>query len=128
MQNENKLCLNVILFLLTHMNHMDGTDGVASHSFYFKYLSRNCSLHLDRAIGVNLQFFDLQVAAFCGDKRRPFLGEGETKIFLNFLIAVVFMLLTVCLIFWDIGMGANPGEGGGCIPPIIRQHTPQYFS
>ena len=32
-----------------------------------------------------------------------FLGEGETKIFLNFLIAVVFLLLTVCLIFWDVG-------------------------
>ena len=45
------------------------------------------------AVG-NLRFFDSQVAAFCGDKRRPFLGEGETKIFLNCLIAVVFLLLT----------------------------------
>ena len=54
------------------------------------------------AVG-NLRFFDPQVAAFGGDKRRPFLGEGETKIFLNFLIAAVFLLLTVCLIFWDIG-------------------------
>ena len=63
---------------------MNGTDGVASHSFCFKYLSINCSLHLDQAIGVNLRFFDSQVAAFCGDKRRPFLGEGETKIFFEF--------------------------------------------
>ena len=32
-----------------------------------------------------------------------FLGKGERKIYLNFLTAVVFLLLTVCLIFWDIG-------------------------
>ena len=50
------------------MNHMNGTDGVASHSFHFKYLFINCSLHLDRAIGVNLRFFDPQVATFSGDK------------------------------------------------------------
>ena len=98
------------------MNHMNGTDGVASHSFCFKYMSINCSLHLDRAIGVNLRFFDPQVAAFCGNKRRSFFGEEETKIFLNFLIAVVFLLLRVCLIFWDIGMGAKPGGDGGCTP------------
>ena len=110
------------------MNHMNGTDRVASHSFCFKYLPINCSLHLDRAIGVNLGFVDPPVVAFCGDKQRSFLGEGETKIFLNFLIVVVFLLLTVCLIFWDIGMGANPGGYGGCILPIIRQHTSQYFS
>ena len=36
-------------------------------------------------------FFDPQVAAFCGDKRRLFLGEGKTKIFLNFFIAVVIL-------------------------------------
>ena len=106
---------------------MNGTDGVASHSFCFKYLSINCSLHLDRAIGVNLQFFDSQVAAFCGDKRRPFLGEGETKIFLNFLIAAVFLLLTVCLIFWHIGMGANPGGDGGYISPNNSAAYPPIF-
>ena len=105
MQNENKLCLIVVSFLPTHMNHMNGTDGVASHSFCFKYLSVNCTFRPSdwrSAVG-NLRFFDLQVAAFCGDKRRPVLGEGETMIFLNFLIAVVFLLLTVCLIFRDIG-------------------------
>ena len=128
MQHENKLCLIVVLFLPTHMNHINGTDGVASHSFCFKCLCINCSLHLNRAIGVNLRFFDPQVVAFCGDKRRPFLGEGETKIFLNFLIAVVLLLLTVCLIFWDIGMGANPGGDGGCIPPNNSAAYPQYFS
>ena len=117
MQNENKLCLIVISFLPTHMNHINGTDGVASHSFCFKYLSINCSLRLDRAIGVNLRFFDRQVAAFCENKRRTFLGEGETKIYSNFLNAVVFLLLTVCLIFLEIGMGANPGGDGGCNPP-----------
>ena len=79
------------------MNHMNRTDEVASHRFCFKYLSINCSLHLDRAIGVNLLFFDPQVAAFCGDKRRPFSGEGETKIFFNFLIAVEFLLLIQCV-------------------------------
>ena len=127
MKNENKLCLIVVSFLPTHMNHINGTDGVASHSFCCKCLCINCSLHLNRAIGVNLRFFDPQVVTFCGDKRRPFLGEGETKIFLNFLIAVVLLLLTVCLIFWDIGMGANPGGDGDVSPPIIRQHTPNIF-
>ena len=105
MQNEKKMCLIVISFLPTHMNHMNGTDGVPSHSFCFKYLSINCTFRPSdwrSAVG-NLRFCDPQVAAFCGDKRRPFLGEGETKIFLNFLIAVVFLLLTECLIFWDIG-------------------------
>ena len=29
---ENKLCL-IVLLLPTHMNDMNGTDGVASHSF-----------------------------------------------------------------------------------------------
>ena len=87
------------------MNHMNGTDGVASHSFCFKCLSVNCTFRPSdwRSAVSNLRFFNPQVAAFCGDNRRLFLGEGETKIFLNFLIAVVFLLLTVCLIFWDIG-------------------------
>ena len=87
------------------MNHMNETDGVASHSFCFKYFSVNCTFRLSdwcSAVG-NLRFFDSQVALFCRDKRRLFLEEGETKIFLNFLIAVVFLLLTVCLIFWGIG-------------------------
>ena len=98
MQIETKLCLIVVSFLPTHMNHMNGTDGVASHSFCFKYLSVNCTFRPSdwcSTVG-NLRFFDPQVAAFCGDKRKPFLGEGETKIFLIFLIAVVFLLLTVC--------------------------------
>ena len=80
------------------MNHMNGTDGVASHSFCFKNLSVNCTFRPSdwcSAVG-NLRFFDPLVAAFCGDKRKPFLGEGETKIFLIFLIAVVFLLLTMC--------------------------------
>ena len=84
---------------------MNGTDGVASHSFCFKYLSINCAFRpsdWSSAVG-SLRFFNPQVAAFCGYKRSPFLGEGETKIFLNFLIAVEFLLLAVCLIFWDIG-------------------------
>ena len=87
------------------MNHMNETDGVASHSFCFKYLFINCTFRPSEwrsAVG-NLRFFDPQVAAFCGDKRRSFLGEGETKIFLNFFIAVMFSLLTVSLIFWNIG-------------------------
>ena len=87
------------------MNHMNDTDGVASHSYCFKCFSVNCTFRPSNwlsAVG-NLQFFDPQVAAFCGDKRRPFLGEEKTKIFLNCLIAVVFLLLTECLIFWDIG-------------------------
>ena len=105
MQHENKLCLIVVSFLPTHMNNMNGTDVVASHSFCFKCLSVNCTFRPSKwrsAVG-NLRFFDPQVVAFCGDKRKLFLVEGETKIFLNFLIAVVFLLLTVCLIFWDIG-------------------------
>ena len=84
---------------------MNGTDEVASHCFCFKYLSADCTFRPSNwrsAVG-NLQFFDPQIEAFCGDKRRPFLGVGETKIFLNFLIAVEFLLLTVSLIFWDIG-------------------------
>ena len=83
------------------MNHMNETDRVASHSFCFKYLSVDCTFQPSdwRSAVSNLRFFRPQVAAFCGDKRRPFLGERETKIFLNFLIAVVFLLLTVCLIF-----------------------------
>ena len=94
-------------FHFYHMNHMNGTDGVASHRLCFKCWSINCTFRVRpsdwlSAVG-NLRFFDPQVAEFCGDKRRPFLGEGETKIFLNFLIAVEFLLLTVCLIFWDIG-------------------------
>ena len=87
------------------MNHMNKADGVASHSFYLKYLSVNSAFRPSdwrSAVG-NLRFFDPQVAAFCGDKRRSIMGEGETKIFLNFLIAVVFLLLTVFLIFWNIG-------------------------
>ena len=49
-------------------------------------LSINCTFRPSdwrSAVG-NLRFFDPQVAAFCGDKRRNILGEGETKIFLNF--------------------------------------------
>ena len=83
---------------------MNGTDGIASHSFCFKCFFVNCRFRPSdwcSAVG-NLRFFDPQVAAFCGDKRRPFVGEGQTIIFFNFLIAVVFLLLTVCLIFWDI--------------------------
>ena len=83
------------------MNHMNGTGGVASHSFCFKCLPVNCTFRPSdcrSAVG-SLRFFDPQVAAFCRDKRRLFLVEGETKIFLNFLIAVVFLLLTECLKF-----------------------------
>ena len=86
MQHENKLCLIVVSFLPTHMNHMNGTDGVASHSLCFKCLSVNCTFRPSdwrSAVG-NLWFFDPQVATFSGNKRRPFLGDGETKIFLNF--------------------------------------------
>ena len=77
------------------MNHMNGTDGFASHSFCFKHLSVNCTFRPSNwrsAVG-NLRFFDPQVEAFCGDKRRPFLGEEETKIFFYFLIAVDFCCL-----------------------------------
>ena len=84
---------------------MNWPDGVASHSFCFKYLSVNCAFRPSNwrgAVG-NLRFFDPHVAAFCGDKRKPFSGEEETKIFFNFLIAVEFLLPTVCLVFWDIG-------------------------
>ena len=86
------------------MNHTNGTKGVASHNFCFKYLSINSTFRPSywRSAVSNLRFFDPQVEALCGDKRRLFLGEGETKIFLNFLIAVEFLLLTVSLIFWDI--------------------------
>ena len=101
MQHEIKSCLIVVSFLPTHMDHMNGTDEIASHSFCFKCLSVNCTFRPSEwrcAVG-NLRFFDPQVAASRGDRPRPFLGEGETKIFLNFLIAVVFLLLTVCLIF-----------------------------
>ena len=68
------------------MNYINETDGVASHNFCFKYLFINCTFRLSEwhsAIG-NLQFFDPQVAAFCGDRRRPFLRERETKIFFKF--------------------------------------------
>ena len=80
-------------------------DGVVFHSFCFKYLSVNSTFRPSNwrsAVG-NLRFFDPQVEAFCRDKRRPFSVEREAKIFLNFLIAVEFLLLTVCLIFWNIG-------------------------
>ena len=105
MQNENRLCLIVVSFLPTRVNHMNGIDEVASHSFCLKCLSVNCTFRPSNwrsAVG-NRRCFDPQVVAFREDKRKPFLGEGETKIFLNFLIAVVFLLLTVCLIFWNIG-------------------------
>ena len=72
MQNENKLRLIVISFLPTHINHMNGTDGVASYSFCFRYLSINCTFRPSdwrSAVG-NLRFFDSQVAAFCRDKPR----------------------------------------------------------
>ena len=89
MQHENtvKLCLIVIPFLPTHMNHMNRTDGVAYHSFCFKYLSVNCTFRSSnwRSEVGNLRFFDPQVEAFCGDKRRTFSVEGETKIFLNLI-------------------------------------------
>ena len=70
------------------MNHMNGTDRVASHSFCFKCLSINCTFRPNdwRSVVGNLRFFDPQAAAFGGDKRRPFLGEEETKFFLNFLM------------------------------------------
>ena len=51
---------------------MNETDGVASHSFCIKYLSIICTFRPSNwrsAIG-NLRFFDPEVAAFCGDKRR----------------------------------------------------------
>ena len=93
-------------FIFTGTYELHEWDGwVASHSFCFKCLSVNCTFRPSNrrtAVG-NLRFFDPQVAAFCGDKRRPFLGEGEAKIFLNFLIAVEFLLFTVCLRFWDFG-------------------------
>ena len=63
------------------MNHMSDTNGVASHNFCFKYLSINCTFRPSdwcSAVG-NLWFFDPQVAAFCGDKRRPFIGRGKNK-------------------------------------------------
>ena len=62
---------------------MNGTDGVASHSFCFKCLSVNCTFRPSdwrSAVG-NLRFFDPLVAAFFGNKRRPFLGEGEQRSF-----------------------------------------------
>ena len=68
------ICLIVILFLPTHINSMNETDGVASHSFCIKYLSIICTFRPSNwrsAIG-NLRFFDPEVAAFCGDKRRAF--------------------------------------------------------
>ena len=49
------------------MNHMNGTNEVASHSFCFKYLSINCAVRpsdLCSAVG-NLRFFDPHVATFC---------------------------------------------------------------
>ena len=50
------------------MNHMNGTEGVASHSFRFKYLSINCAFRLSnwRSAFGNLRFFDRHVATFCG--------------------------------------------------------------
>ena len=65
---------------------MNGTDGVASHIFCFKYLSVNGTFRPSNwcsAVG-NLRFVDPQVEAFCGDKRRPFSGERKTKIFFKF--------------------------------------------
>ena len=59
------------------MNHINEMDGVASHSFCFKYLSVICTFRPSNwcsAVG-SLWFLDHQVATFCGDKRRPFLGE-----------------------------------------------------
>ena len=99
------------------MNHMNGTDGVASHSFYFKNSSVNGTFRPSnwRSAFGNLRFLDPQVEAFCENKRRPFLGKRETRIFLDFLIAVVFLLLTVCLIFWDIGYGGSL-SAVGCRP------------
>ena len=70
------------------MNHMNGTDGVASLSFCFKYLFVNYTFRPSNwrsAVG-NMRFFDPQVEAFCGDKGRPFLGEVETKKFFCFTL------------------------------------------
>ena len=66
MLHENKLCLIVVSFLPTHVNHMNGTDGVASHSFCFKCLSVNCTFRPSewRSVVGNLRFFDPQVAVF----------------------------------------------------------------
>ena len=83
MQHENKLCLIVVSFLPTHMNHMNGTDGVASHSFCFKCLSVNCTFRPSdwrSAVG-NLRFFDPQVAAFYGDKRSLFWQRDKQRTF-----------------------------------------------
>ena len=87
------------------MNYMNGTDGVASHSFCFKHLSLNCTFRLSKwrsAVG-NLQFFDPLVATYFGINKDLFWERENKVFFFNFLIAVVFLLLTVCLIFWDIG-------------------------
>ena len=61
-------------------------DGWGCFSRLLKYLSVNCTFRPSawRSVVGNLQFFDPQVEAFCGDKRRPFLGEGKTKIFFKF--------------------------------------------
>ena len=63
------------------MNHVNGTDGVASHSFGFKYLSIDCTFRPSNwrsAVG-NLRFFDSQVAVYCADKQRPFLERKKQR-------------------------------------------------
>ena len=57
-----------------------GRMGLLLIAFVSKYLSVNCAFRPSDwrcAVG-SLRFFDPQVAAFCGDKRGPFLGEVET--------------------------------------------------
>ena len=65
------------------MNHMNGTDGVASHSFCFKYLFVNCTFRPSNwrsAIG-NLRFFDSQVEAFVGINKDLFRERKKQRSF-----------------------------------------------
>ena len=64
---------------------MNGTDGVASHSFCFKHLSLNCTFRLSkwRSVVGNLQFFDPQVATYFGINKDLF-RERENKVFFLF--------------------------------------------
>ena len=81
MQNENILCLIVVSFLLTHIIHMNGTNGVASHSFCFKYLFVHCTFRPSdwrSAVG-NLQFFDPQVAAYIEGINKDLFREREKQ-------------------------------------------------
>ena len=65
------------------MNHMNGKDGVASHSFCFKYLSINCTFRPSdwrSAVG-NWRFFDPQVEAFCGINEDLFWEKEKQRSF-----------------------------------------------